>query len=175
MTEGDKTLEPDTQVAELDQEGSMASLAGKYLTFHLANEEYGLEILRVIEIIGLIEVTAIPRTPDYVKGVINLRGKVIPVVDLRRKFGLEEAEKTKETCIVVVDIGGSHMGIVVDAVSEVLDIKSSEIEPAPALGAGLDTSFILGMGKTNDQVTILLEIEKILNSQELVQVNEIAG
>ena len=168
-------MEPNTPVTELDQEGSLSNLAGKYLTFHLANEEYGLEILRVIEIIGSIEVTAIPLTPDYVKGVINLRGKVIPVVDLRKKFGLEEVEKTKETCIVVVDIGGSHMGVVVDAVSEVLDIKVSEIEPAPALGAELDTSFILGMAKTNDQVTILLEIEKILNSQELVQINEIAG
>lgn len=134
----------------------------KYLTFALANEEYGLEILAVREIIGVMDVTAVPRTPDFVKGVINLRGKVIPVIDLRLKFAMPEAPHTDETCIIVVNLGNIETGIIVDRVSEVLDIAGDAIEPAPGLGAGVDTSFILGMGKTNGRVLILLDIEKVL-------------
>lgn len=138
--------------------------AGKYLSFALANEEYGLEILQVKEIIGVMEITCVPQMPDYVKGVINLRGKVIPVIDIRLKFGMEAIDYTEETCIIVLNVGDIEMGIVVDRVCEVLDIDESNIEPAPDFGADLATDFILGMGKLNDRVAILLDIEKILKS-----------
>ena len=139
---------------------------GKYLTFKLANEEYGVEILRVREINGLMDITAVPRMPGYMKGVINLRGKVIPVVDLRLKFGLEEAEHTDQTCIIVVDVG-KEVGIIVDTVSEVLDIPGDNIEPPPEMGGSVDTGFILGMGKVGDAVKILLAIEKVLTTNDV--------
>lgn len=141
--------------------------AGKYLTFHLAGEEYGLEILRVREIIGLMEITAIPRTPSHIKGVINLRGKVIPVIDLRLKFEMPQAERTEQTCIIVVDVGDVEMGIIVDKVSEVLDIAAEQIEDPPSFGACVDTQFILGMGKASSKVTILLDISRVLTGEDL--------
>lgn len=144
---------------------------GKYLTFALANEEYGLEILKVREIFGYMDITAVPQTPSYVKGVINLRGQVIPVIDLRAKFGMDTAEVTEETCIIVVEItqGGRHVstGIVVDHVSEVLDIAGEDIEGAPQFGSSVNTSFILGMGKIGDSVKILLDIDKVLSNDNL--------
>jgi len=143
--------------------------AGKYLTFSLAEETYGLEILKVREIIGLMEITAVPRTPSFVQGVINLRGKVIPVIDLRLKFSMPEAERTEQTCIIVVDVGSVEMGIIVDKVSEVMDIAGEDIEDTPSLGTDVDTDFILGMGKTNDKVTILLDIAKVLGGEELAE------
>jgi purine-binding chemotaxis protein CheW len=150
---------------------SLESLAGKYLTFRLGEEDYGLEILKVQEIIGMQEITGIPRTPDFVKGVINLRGKVIPVVDLRLKFGMAEAEISRKTCIIVVQITQDAdrmiMGIVVDEVSEVLEIGGREIEPAPAFGTQVDNNFILGMAKTEDAVKILLDLNRVLTRQEL--------
>ena len=139
---------------------------GKYLTFALANEEYGLEILKVREIIGYIDVTAVPQTPSHVKGVINLRGQVIPVVDLRAKFGMATTDVTDETCIIVVEITQNsrkfNTGIVVDRVREVLDIAGGNIEEAPRFGASVNTDFILGMGKVGDAVKILLDIDKVL-------------
>lgn len=147
----------------------VATRGGKYLTFILAEEEYGLEILKVREIIGIMDITAVPQMPHFVKGVINLRGKVIPVIDLRLKFGLEPAEYTEETCVIVVDVG-SLTGIIVDTVQEVLDIKGDQIDPPPPLGATVDTSFVLGMGKVKDDVKILLDIEKVLNAEELRQI-----
>lgn len=143
------------------------SLEGKYLTFILNNEEYGLEILRVREIIGLMDITPVPQVPTYIKGIINLRGKIIPVVDLRLKFGMPEAEYTKETCTIVVDIDNRLMGIIVDTVSEVLDISGEDIEPTPTLGSGIKTDFILGMGKIKGKVKILLDINKVLTVEEL--------
>ena len=144
---------------------------GKYLTFALASEEYGLEILKVREIIGYIDVTAVPQTPAYVKGVINLRGQVIPVVDLRAKFGMEHAEVTDQTCIIVVEIAHGartfSTGIVVDGVQEVLDIAGADIEEAPQFGAAVDTDFILGMGKIGDSVKILLDIDRVLSGAAL--------
>ncbi len=144
---------------------------GKYLTFALAQEEYGLEILKVREIIGYMAITAVPQTPSYIKGVINLRGQVIPVVDLRAKFGMETTEVTEQTCIIVVEIthGGrkANTGIIVDRVQEVLDIAGKDIEEAPQFGASVDTDFILGMGKIGDSVKILLDIDKVLSSQEI--------
>jgi purine-binding chemotaxis protein CheW len=139
---------------------------GKYLSFALAHEEYGLEILKVREIIGYMDVTAVPQTPPYVKGVINLRGQVIPVVDLRAKFGMEEAAITDQTCIIVVEIThGSRKfstGIIVDHVQEVLDIDGQNIEEAPQFGVSVNTDFIYGMAKVGGSVKILLDIDKVL-------------
>ncbi len=143
---------------------------GKYLTFALSNEEYGLEILKVREIIGYMQITAVPQTPAHVKGVINLRGQVIPVIDLRMKFGMNEAQVTDETCIIVVEITQGdrrfQTGIVVDRVKEVLDIEGENIEDAPQFGSSVDTNFILGMGKVEGAVKILLDIDKVLGNEQ---------
>ena len=150
---------------------NLEKIQGKYLTFKLVDEEYGLEILKVKEIIGMMDITKLPRTPSYVKGVINLRGKVIPVIDLRLKFGISEKEYDDKTCIIVVEIGESganaHMGIIVDAVSEVLNVSLEELEPTPKFGVSLDTEFILGMAKGKGTVRTLLDINKVLTSDEL--------
>ena len=143
-------------------------LGGKYLTFLLAEEEYGLEILKVREIIGIMDITQVPQTREFVRGVINLRGKVIPVIDLRLKLGLEQTEYNDQTCIIVVDVG-IQMGIIVDTVQEVHTILDANIEPAPALTASVGTDIILGMGKVKDHLTILLDIGKVLTAEELVQ------
>jgi purine-binding chemotaxis protein CheW len=147
----------------------------KFLTFFLANEEYGIEILKVQEIIGMMGITPVPRTPHFVRGVINLRGKVITVVDLRLKFAMEPKEQTEETCIIVVQTHGIQMGIMVDKVSEVLDIATKDIEDAPSFGIEVNTDFILGMGKSQSKVKLLLDIDKVLTSPELKQVNAAAG
>ncbi|HMA64062.1 MAG: chemotaxis protein CheW [Fibrobacterota bacterium] len=153
-------------------------LAGKYLTFKLAMEEYGLEILKVQEIIQMQAVTRVPRTPDYVRGVINLRGKVIPVVDLRKKFFLDQCIDTEKTCIIVVQISNNDdvvvMGIIIDEVKEVLDIKATDIEETPSFGSNINTEFILGMGKVGGSVKILLDIDKILSTTELVNLQQVA-
>lgn len=165
----------------MDKEQSASapvSHEGKYLTFALAQEEYGIGILKVKEIIGMMAITTVPRTPPYVKGVINLRGKVIPVVDLRSKFGMEVAEYTERTCIIVVEILSGQqkilMGSVVDSVSEVLNIRAGEIEATPNFGSSLDTDYILGMAKTNGGVKILLDINKVLSSEELAGLEKAA-
>jgi purine-binding chemotaxis protein CheW len=146
---------------------------GKYLTFKLAGEEYGVEILKVREINGLMNITAVPQMPPYMKGVINLRGKVLPAIDLRMRFGLPVAEYTDQTCIIVVDVG-QEIGILVDTVSEVLDIAAADIDPAPTLGVAIDTSFILGLGKVGDAVKILLDIDRVLTSDQLCAVSTAA-
>lgn len=151
------------------------NLGGKYLTFCLGEEIYGLEILKVQEIIGLLPITKVPRTPDFVRGVINLRGKVIPVFDLRLKFMMPPVEATGETCIIVVQIQGIEFGVVVDKVSEVLDIAAADIEDAPAFGAEVETDFILGVGKSQGRVNLLLDIDKVLSSQELVAISSVKG
>jgi len=144
---------------------------GKYLTFALAHEQYGLEILKVREIIGYMDVTAVPQTPHYVKGVINLRGQVIPVVDLRAKFGMEAVDVTDQTCIIVVEINQgqrrSNTGIIVDRVQEVLDIDGKDIEEAPQFGVSVSTDFILGMAKVGESVKILLDIDRVLGGTDL--------
>lgn len=141
---------------------------GKYLTFSLDGEEYGLEISKVREILGMMPITSLPRTPDFVKGVINLRGKVIPVIDLRLRFGLTEKEYTDTTCIIVVkDIGETakvRMGIIVDSVSEVLTVTADDLEPTPVFGVSVNTGFILGMVKSRGSVKMLLDIDKVLTS-----------
>lgn len=141
--------------------------AGKYLTFGVGNEEYGLEILSVREIIGRMNTTAVPGMPPHVKGVINLRGKVIPVVDIRLKFGMPEAETTAETCIIVVDVGGNQMGVIVDRVSEVLDIRAEDIEDAPNVGMTASGDYIPGMAKIKGQVKILLDIRRVLGEGDI--------
>ena len=144
----------------------MVSREGKYLTFSLAGEEYGIGILKVKEIIGMMPITPVPKTPQHIKGVVNLRGKVIPVVDLRLKFNMEQAETTERTCIVVVEILSHEnkiaMGVVVDSVSEVLNIKAADIEDTPNFGSRLDTAYILGMAKTGTGVKILLDIDRVM-------------
>ena len=148
-----------------------ADKAGKYLTFALGPEEYGLEILKVREIIGYMDITQVPQTPGYVTGVINLRGQVIPVVDLRAKFGMDSCEPTDETCIIVVEItqdgNGISTGIVVDHVQEVLDVGAEQIEDSPQFGTGVDTQFILGMAKVDESVKILLDIDRVLTDDDL--------
>ena len=157
---------------------AVANREGKYLTFTLAEEEYGIGILKVKEIIGIMAITTVPRTPDYMKGVINLRGKVIPVVDLRLKFGMEAMDYTERTCIIVVDIGGEgqkiQMGIVVDSVSEVMNIKGGDIEDTPDFGSRLNTEYILGMAKTGGRVKILLDIDRVLNRAEMTVLDKVA-
>ena len=163
-----ETVEASGQEAGLKTGGH----EGKYLTFVLGDEEYGLQILKVREIIGLMEITSVPQTPVFIKGVINLRGKVIPVIDLRLKFGMEEAEPTEETCIIVVDIAGALTGMLVDTVSEVLDVTVDQIEPPPSFGSSVDNGFILGMGKIKGKVKILLDIDKVLSPEELTMSSE---
>ncbi len=157
---------------------SAGASEGKYLTFSLAGEEYGIGIRKIKEIIGMMPVTSVPRTPVYVKGVINLRGKVIPVIDLRLRFGLEAVEHTDRTCIIVVEVQGESAkvvtGIVVDSVSEVLNIKASDIEDTPEFGAALDTEYILGMAKTEEEVKILLDIDRVLAAGEIAELKKIA-
>ena len=141
----------------------------KFLTFFLAGEEYGIEILKVQEIIGLLPITRVPRTPTFIRGVINLRGKVISIVDLRLKFGMEEIAATSETCVIVVQAAGMEMGIIVDKVSEVLAIASSEIDDTPSFGTTVSTDYILGIGKSQGHVKLLLDIDRVLSAPELLE------
>jgi purine-binding chemotaxis protein CheW len=145
--------------------------SGKYLTFHLGKEEFAIQVLKVREIMGIQDITAVPQTPPFVKGVLNLRGKVIPVVDLRLKFGLPEAEYTQRTCIIVVQVRGESdqmlTGIIVDGVSEVLNLAPGDIEDTPDFGDGVDTPYLLGMAKAKGRVSILLDIDQVLTAQEM--------
>jgi len=161
-------------VSKNDNTNSSDVRAGKYLTFELADEAYGIEILKVREIIGMMDITQVPRMPAHVRGVINLRGKVIPVIDLRLKFDMQSTEQTAETCIIVVDVSGQMMGLQVDKVSEVLDIAGHEIEDAPMINASVDNSFILGMGKAKGRVNILLNIDKVLSFDDGVAAGQMA-
>jgi len=153
----------------------------KFLTFTLKNEEYGIHILKVREIIGYMEVTPVPQTPEFVKGVVNLRGKVIPVINLRSRFGMEETEVTDETCIIVVEVEfvteeeseEIQMGIVVDTVREVEDIPRGNIDEAPNFGGEVDTEYIAGMGKIEENVVILLDIDRVLTDEQLVALKDV--
>jgi purine-binding chemotaxis protein CheW len=157
---------------------AMADREGKYLTFSLAGEEYGIGILKIKEIIGMMAITSVPQTPEFIKGVINLRGKVIPVMDLRLRFGMPPMDYTERTCIIVVEINGGagtvQVGVVVDAVSEVLNIKADDIEATPSFGTRLNTDFILGMAKMNGGIKILLDINRVLSSEETALLAEAA-
>lgn len=152
-------------------------IEGKFLTFVLAAQEYGIEILRVVEIVGMMEITPIPRTPHFVKGVINLRGKIIPVIDLRMKFGLDEAEYTEKTCIIVTEIDGAEtkfsMGVIVDTVSEVISVNAQNIEKTPSFGGNFNPQDVLAMAKIKGSVKTLLDINSILNDQDLSFINSL--
>jgi purine-binding chemotaxis protein CheW len=157
---------------------SITNRQGKYLTFSLAEEEYGIGILKIKEIIGMMPITTVPQTPDFIKGVINLRGKVIPVTDLRIRFGIDASDYTERTCIIVVeierDIATLQIGIVVDSVSEVLNITDKDVEDTPTFGIKLKTDYILGMAKINGGVKILLDIDRVLNAEEMVELAKAA-
>ena len=157
----------------------MVDRAGKYLTFELKGEIYGLEILKVQEIIGMMNVTRVPKTPEFIRGVINLRGKVIPVVDLRLKFGMETKEDTERTCIIVVQFQNAAtamtMGIIVDEVKEVINIESGLIEDTPSFGADTNTDFILGVGKVNQKVVMLLDVDKVLSIGDAALMDEVVS
>jgi purine-binding chemotaxis protein CheW len=159
-------------VASLPASAGANERSGKYLIFHLGEEEFGARVLKVREIIGLQDITMVPQTPAYVKGVINLRGKVIPVIDLRLKFGMPEVAYTQRTCIIVVhaQIAGTTVltGVVVDGVSEVLNVSAADIEDTPDFGEHAQTAYLLGMAKIKGKVKILLDIDQVLTSQELL-------
>jgi purine-binding chemotaxis protein CheW len=166
MTETMDTLEAVKEEKVETKTGARAK-AGKYLTFILGEEQYGLEILKVREIISVMEITEVPQVPTFIKGVINLRGKVIPVIDLRLKFGMSAVEYTRETCIIVVNVNTLLLGIVVDTVAEVLNIDEKDIDPPPTFGSSVNTNFILGMGKVKGNVKILLDIDMVMSIGEL--------
>ena len=167
-----------TTVSSQDQVISSRSkeLAGKFLTFCCGDEEFGIGILKVQEIIGMMKVTRVPRVSTYIRGVINLRGKVIPIIDLRQRFQLEETPDTDRTCIVVVQVDRGDdqvtMGIVVDEVSEVMDVAATQIEPPPRFAASVDTNFLTGIGKIGEKVIMLLDIDRLLSDEEVAEVVE---
>jgi len=149
----------------------------KFLTFALAGEEYGVTIMKIKEIIGMMPVTVLPQTPTYVKGVINLRGKVIPIIDLRLKFGLKHAEPTERTCIIVIETEDQEqtqtlVGLIIDAVSEVISLKGDEVEPAPNMQTQFQEQLILGLAKCESGVKILLDIDKVINHSELAELEK---
>ncbi|HEY3064472.1 MAG TPA: chemotaxis protein CheW [Methylomirabilota bacterium] len=149
---------------------AFANEGSQYLTFTMAGEEYGVEILKVQEIKGYSAVTPIPNTPAYVKGVMNLRGTIIPVIDLRAKLAMAQSQYNQFTAIVVLTVGAKTMGLVVDAVSDVLKIPHAEIQAAPDFGAAVDARFISGMAKAGDKLVVLLDIERVLGGEEAVAV-----
>lgn len=162
--------------SDSEEEEQVRAKPGKYITFRLAGEDYGIYILNVKEIIGMMNITKVPRTPDFVRGVINLRGKVHPVIDLRKRFGMEEKEDDERTPIIIVEIKNqqstSYLGIVVDAVSEVLNVGEDDLEQTPSFGVDLDTDFILGLAKSEERVITLLDIDRILTSRQLVMLDQ---
>lgn len=151
---------------------------GKYLTFMLGEELYAVDILKVQEIIGMQSVIRMPKTPAYVRGMINLRDRVIPIIDLRLKFDMEHKEDTRRTCIIVlqVAINGRQViiGAVVDEVSEVIDLSQNELQPAPSFGSALDTHMIIGIGRTKEKVIMLLDADTLLSTEEIFSLKEVA-
>ncbi|MBZ0263395.1 chemotaxis protein CheW [bacterium] len=147
----------------------------KFLTFRLGEEEYGLEIRNVIEIIGIQRVTDLPDTPKYVRGVINLRGKVVPVIDVRLRFGMAEKEYNERTCIVVVNLNEMLVGLIVDSVSEVIDIPAGDIETPPTMKKSAKNHFLSGLGKVGDTVKILLDLDQLVQGEDIEQILEVAN
>ena len=157
---------------EADAAGEEDTMENKFLTFHLGPEDYGIEIRYVTEIIGVQKITDVPDMPDYIKGVINLRGKVIPVMDVRARFKLPARAYDERTCIIVVQVNGTAVGLVVDEVSEVANIARDQIEPPPRTGRGKSSRFFSGMGKMGDEVKILLDVERLLYDEERLQAGQ---
>ncbi len=169
-----------TQEAQRNSPAAPMQLAaGKYLTFTLGNEHFGIRVLKVREIIGIQDITYVPHSPPFVKGVINLRGKIVPVIDLRQRFDLAEQEITEHTCIIVVHVSGASepvpMGLMVDGVAEVLNIAETDIEKTPDFGGDVDTSYLLGIAKARNQVTLLLDIDRALGSDEFQALQSVTG
>jgi purine-binding chemotaxis protein CheW len=165
-------MEQTDKINEIISEEEEDTQDGKFLTFSLGSEEYGIEIRYVTEIIGIQNITDLPDMPTFVKGVINLRGKVIPVIDVRLRFNLPAKEYNERTCIIVVRIDNIAVGLIVDSVSEVLDIAEDDIEPAPKVKKSQDSRFIQGLGKVEGQVKILLDVQSLLLNRELQTVEE---
>ena len=163
-----------TAVTE-NQSIKVDSRSGKYLTFFLASEEYGVDILKVQEIIGWMPITPVPLTAKYILGVINLRGKIHPIMDLKVKFGMDRCQVTDETCIIVIKTSSLMMGVLVDKVSEVVNVASGDIEDTPSFGADVNPEYLLGVGKTGGRVRLLLDIEKVITSSDIIHMKKIAG
>jgi len=156
-------------------EGLFDQSGGKLLTFMLGKQEYGIQILEAREVVGMMHIDPVPQTPDFMKGVINLRGKIIPVIDLRAKFQMEKTKYTKDTCIVVVDIKGKMTGVIVDFLSGVVTTEKNDFEDSPELGSNIQTDFIIGMAKLEKRVIIVLDMGKILSNEELLEVHSSAA
>lgn len=158
-------------------EATIQKTEGKYLTFHLGREEYGIEILKVREIVAFMEITAVPLTALHIRGVVNLRGKIIPVVDMRRKFGLPEAAAARETCIITMMVEGKEgpvlTGLLVDGVSEVVQIAASDVEPVPALGEDMKLDFVTGISKAKGRVVVLLDMDRVMQEQDLQELKKL--
>ena len=158
-------------------ETTLKKAEGKYLTFRLGREEYGIEILKVREIVAMMEITSVPLTALHIRGVVNLRGKIIPVVDLRKKFGLPEAAATRDTCIITAmvegQVGQVLTGLLVDGVSEVVQVAASEVEPVPALGEDMKLDFVVGLSKTKGRVVVLLDMDKVMRGQDLQELKNL--
>ncbi len=155
----------------------LKKVEGKYLTFRLGREEYGIEILKVREIVAMMEITAVPLTALHIRGVVNLRGKIIPVVDMRKKFGLPDVAASRDTCIITTMVEGKEgevlTGLLVDGVSEVTQVGASEVEPVPALGEDMRLDFVMGLSKTKGRVIVLLDMDKVMQGQEFQQLQEL--
>lgn len=162
-----------TQVASKDAPPIVADAAGEYLTFTLGEEEYGVDILKVQEIRGYDNVTRLPDAPEFIKGVINLRGLIVPVVDLRVKFKLGRISYDQFTVMIILNIAGRIIGVVVDSVSDVIELAAEQVRPAPDMGAAVDTRFMLGLGTTQDRMLILLDIDRLLRSEEMALIEEV--
>jgi purine-binding chemotaxis protein CheW len=162
-------------VVRENQSMKVDSRAGKYLTFFLADEEYGVEILKVQEIIGRMPITPVPLTSRYIRGVINLRGKIHAIMDLNIKFGMSQTEITDETCMIVIKTSSLMMGILVDKVSEVVTVTSDDIEDTPSFGAEVNTEYLLGIGKTGGRIRLLLDIEKVITASDVINMKKATG
>jgi len=160
-------MEPETDTVQQYEQDHFTAESSKYLTFVLEDEEYGIEILKVREIIGMMSITPIPQSPLQLKGVINLRGKIIPVFDLRLIFGMIERNHDSETCIIIVDVNGTLVGVVVDTVSEVMDVRDEDVEKGAELEEKINTQFILGISKVRDKIRVLIDIDRVLGNEEL--------
>ncbi len=158
-----------------EKEVLFSKSGGKLLTFLLGKQEYGIQILEAREVVGMMHIDPVPKTPDFMKGVINLRGKIIPVIDLRAKFQMEETKHTKDTCTVVVDIQGKMTGVIVDFLSGVVTIEKNDFEESPDLGSNIRTDFIIGMAKLETRVIIVLDMGKILSNEEISQIHSNAA
>lgn len=165
--------ELNTELDSYDDDGDGDEQKDKYLTFHIDKEIYGIEIRHVIEIIVMQEITIVPDMPDFIIGVINLRGQVISVMDIRTRFQMESRKYDDRTCIIVVKINDISVGLIVDTVNEVIDIPENQLDPPPRTHSGIGSSYIKGMGKVGNNVKILLDIEKILYDEELEQVQQL--